>query len=54
MNWESQILTMIVEVVPNHSNTAIANGAFSYITGSVIALLILGYLIYSLLRPEKF
>jgi K+-transporting ATPase KdpF subunit len=26
----------------------------SYVIGSVIALLIMGYLIYSLLHPEKF
>jgi K+-transporting ATPase KdpF subunit len=25
-----------------------------YITGGIIALLILGYLIYTLIRPEKF
>jgi len=31
-----------------------ANSSIEYIVGAVIALLILGYLIYSLLKPEKF
>jgi K+-transporting ATPase KdpF subunit len=30
------------------------NNATGYIIGAVIALLILGYLIYSLLKPDKF
>jgi len=33
---------------------AASNGSASYIIGGIIALLILGYLIYTLLRPEKF
>lgn len=28
--------------------------AFEYITGAIIALVILGYLVYALLEPEKF
>ena len=31
-----------------------ANSSTGYIVGAVIALLILGYLLYSLLKPEKF
>jgi K+-transporting ATPase KdpF subunit len=31
-----------------------ANSSASYIIGSVIALFIMGYLVYSLLRPDKF
>ena len=30
------------------------NGSASYIIGAVIALFILGYLIYTLLNPDKF
>jgi K+-transporting ATPase KdpF subunit len=30
------------------------NGSAGYIAGAVIALLILGYLFYTLIRPEKF
>jgi len=31
-----------------------SNGPVSYIIGGIIALLILGYLVYILLHPEKF
>jgi K+-transporting ATPase KdpF subunit len=41
-------------VVPVSLDTAGSNGPVSYIIGCIIALLILGYLIYSLLRPERF
>ncbi|HEY4786859.1 MAG TPA: K(+)-transporting ATPase subunit F [Bacteroidales bacterium] len=54
MNWETHMLTIILVTAPAHSNTAVANGTVSYVIGSVIALLIMGYLIYSLLRPDKF
>jgi len=30
------------------------NTAAGYLTGGIIALLIFGYLIYSLIKPEKF
>ncbi len=30
------------------------NHAAGYVTGAVIALLIFGYLLYSLINPEKF
>jgi K+-transporting ATPase KdpF subunit len=36
------------------SDAAVSNGPLSYLIGGIIALLILGYLIYTLLRPEKF
>jgi K+-transporting ATPase KdpF subunit len=41
---------MVVPAAP----AAVSNGRVSYITGGIIALLILGYLIYTLLRPDKF
>jgi K+-transporting ATPase KdpF subunit len=41
-------------VVPQHSDAAVSNGPVSYLIGGIIALLILGYLIYTLLRPDKF
>jgi K+-transporting ATPase KdpF subunit len=31
-----------------------SNSPVSYLIGGIIALLILGYLIYTLLRPDKF
>jgi K+-transporting ATPase KdpF subunit len=39
---------------PVQSDTALSNGPVSYLIGGVIALLIMGYLIYTLLRPDKF
>ncbi len=41
-------------VVPVQSDAAVSNGPVSYLIGAIIALLILGYLIYTLLRPDKF
>jgi K+-transporting ATPase KdpF subunit len=45
---------MSLMVVPVNSDTAVSNGPISYLVGGIIALLIMGYLIYTLLRPEKF
>jgi K+-transporting ATPase KdpF subunit len=47
---------LLLLVVPDASvagNNAEINQA-SYIIGSVIALFILGYLVYSLFKPDKF
>jgi K+-transporting ATPase KdpF subunit len=40
--------------VPLNADHAVSNGMLSYLVGGIIALLILGYLIYTLLHPEKF
>jgi K+-transporting ATPase KdpF subunit len=45
---------MALAVVPLQSDAAVSNGPVSYIIGVIIALMILGYLIYTLLRPDKF
>jgi len=44
----------ILTIVPPHIGSAASNGTVSYLVGGIIALLILGYLIYSLLHPDKF
>jgi len=36
------------------SETLEMNNSEGYIIGAIIALLILGYLLYSLVKPEKF
>jgi len=54
MNWGTHILTIFLATAHFQPNSAIANGVISYIIGSLIALLIMGYLVYSLLRPDKF
>ncbi len=30
------------------------NGSAGYLTGAILALIILGYLVYTLFKPEKF
>jgi K+-transporting ATPase KdpF subunit len=47
------LLTSLL-VVPIQPGTNVSNGTLSYLIGGIIALLILGYLIYTLLRPDKF
>jgi K+-transporting ATPase KdpF subunit len=45
---------MLLAVVLVQPEAAVSNGPVSYIIGGIIAFLILGYLIYTLLRPDKF
>ena len=45
---------LALAVVPENSSTAAANGPVSYIVGGIVALLIMGYLVYTLLHPDKF
>jgi K+-transporting ATPase KdpF subunit len=45
---------MSLVIVPVHSDATVSNGPVGYIIGGIIALLIMGYLIYTLFRPEKF
>jgi K+-transporting ATPase KdpF subunit len=40
--------------VPSQSKQVVSNSTTSYILGGIIAVLIFGYLIYTLLKPEKF
>jgi len=46
--------TILLVIAPVLSDTALSNGHISYLIGGIIALLIMGYLIYTLLRPDKF
>ena len=48
------LASIVTAVIPTNTNTEISNGPLSYIIGGIIALLIMGYLIYTLLHPEKF
>jgi len=45
---------MPLAVVSVQSGTAASNSSISYLIGGIVALLIMGYLVYSLVRPEKF
>jgi K+-transporting ATPase KdpF subunit len=54
MKTKFPIFFLAFAAVPEKSSAAVANGPISYIIGGIIALLILGYLVYTLLRPDKF
>ena len=54
MKDNALISFMSLVTVPINADSAASNGPVSYIIGGIIALLILGYLIYTLLRPDKF
>ena len=45
---------VLLDIVSLSSATAVSDNKISYLIGSIIALLILGYLVYTLLHPEKF
>jgi K+-transporting ATPase KdpF subunit len=45
---------MTLAVVPAGTSAVGSNSTLSYLIGGIIAFLILGYLIYTLLHPEKF
>jgi K+-transporting ATPase KdpF subunit len=45
---------MLLVIVSNPSASTAANSFLSYIIGGIVALLILGYLVYTLLHPERF
>jgi K+-transporting ATPase KdpF subunit len=54
MKTKTGKLLMSLLVVPIQPDTAVSNSPLSYLIGGIIALLIMGYLIYTLLRPDKF
>jgi K+-transporting ATPase KdpF subunit len=54
MKKKAAISFMSLAVMTVHKNEVASNGTVSYLIGGIIALLILGYLIYTLLRPDKF
>jgi K+-transporting ATPase KdpF subunit len=45
---------ILLEIVSVRLDAVTSNGQAGYVIGGIIALLIMCYLIYSLLRPEKF
>jgi K+-transporting ATPase KdpF subunit len=54
MKTKASKAIFLLAAVPVSSDTVVSNGPVSYLIGGIIALLILGYLIYTLMRPEKF
>jgi len=47
-------MKMIIILLSNVGAEAAQAQNQGYLTGGIIALLIMGYLIYTLIRPEKF
>ena len=47
-------LLLLGNMIPPVAEAAGKSNTGSYILGAIIALLIIGYLIYTLIRPEKF
>jgi K+-transporting ATPase KdpF subunit len=45
---------IVLEVISITPDSGLSNGPLAYLIGGIIALLILGYLIYTLLHPDKF
>jgi K+-transporting ATPase KdpF subunit len=54
MKTKSITSLMSLAVLSVQPATAVSTSFVSYIIGGIIALLIMGYLIYTLFRPEKF
>ena len=54
MKAKAEKLLIYLVVVPVQPDVNTSNGPLSYLIGGIIALLLLGYLIYTLLNPEKF
>ena len=47
-------LLLLLDPVLLNSTTTVSQLAPGYILGAFLAFLILGYLVYSLIKPEKF
>jgi K+-transporting ATPase KdpF subunit len=45
---------MLLVTAPASSGAAVSNGPISYLIGGIVAFLIMVYLVYTLLKPEKF
>jgi K+-transporting ATPase KdpF subunit len=54
MNQKINASVILIAAMPEQSAAAAANSPSGYLIGGIIALLILGYLVYTLIRPEKF
>ena len=54
MKTKAAMSSISLAFVPVTTNVTFSNSSVSYIIGGIVALLIMGYLIYTLLRPEKF
>ena len=54
MNQKVTISFVLFVSMPDSSNTSFTSSSSGYLIGGIIACIILGYLVYTLIRPEKF
>jgi len=54
MNSKASTSLLSLLAVPVPPDSAASSSPLGYLIGGIIALLILGYLVYTLLRPDKF
>jgi len=54
MNQKGTISFMLVVSTAEPSSVSATGSPSGYLIGGIIALFILGYLIYTLIRPDKF
>jgi K+-transporting ATPase KdpF subunit len=54
MKTKTSVSFILLLATPASSGAAVTNGPLSYLIGGIIAALIMGYLVYTLLKPEKF
>lgn len=47
-------IQMIILATPLSAETSLPGNLVSYLAGFFVAFLLLGYLVYSLIKPEKF
>lgn len=52
--YHKKVSAMNATILLVSSEPVETNLSSGYVTGAIIALLILGYLLYSLVKPEKF
>ncbi len=54
MKTKATTSIILMVTAPVSTDVAVSNGPISYLIGGIIALLIMGYMVYSLLKPENF
>jgi len=54
MKTMSFILTVVPSAIEGGSQTGGMNSPAWYVTGALLAIFLLAYLIYALIKPEKF
>jgi len=51
---KTKLFSAAIIIISTKAESNPANGYTSYLIGLVIALFLMGYLVYSLIKPDKF